>query len=551
VPGLHWVFVRAHSPCAACGAETTRHLAASLPCVGCGAEQPGLSGAELEALAVGLGAHDPGTQVLPVGHSEILISPAQPRCAACGEAFVGPLEASTLVCGGCGATARVEEAPAGVRARVPGAARVLRPTAGASKEEPIWLSCPRCAGALRVDAEASPVVRCAGCSARVAVPEEVWEALLPARRRRGEYLGRWSLAPQARRAARQRRRRVESASAALRFGSEDPADHLAVLSDAGDDHREAALEHPEFAWFEAAVDSLAESAGWAPLRRRLVLEDEPQRALCLALALEAQDPALCARTYVRLLHRAGARLAHDAVGGLRRCGGPEALKALRELARDGLGDLPAAAAAGLLEMDASLADWPPGASRVLAGPRRTARALAHLTWPGSARQVRRALTALLAGGAEARAVGLALLPQRPEREARPPLEAAALRPGHPARVQAIRALQTLGWRPQTPTLWPHFGEDERVFRAAAAASAVDRESALCALLQADGPVAVAAAETLGAHGRSPAISTLRELASGWFVDRSLRQAAEAAARAIELRAEHGGLSVADDGAGEP
>jgi hypothetical protein len=120
----------------------------------------------------------------------------RPRCVKCdGELPVDDIPVgsdSDVFCPGCGARNATCPAPEYARAVLPSLSQIYcgeRPGGSAGKEalqpgegpRPVILSCPQCAAALKVGADAERTVTCQFCSADVYLPDDLWLRLHPAK----------------------------------------------------------------------------------------------------------------------------------------------------------------------------------------------------------------------------------------------------------------------------------------------------------------------------------------------------------------------------------
>jgi len=126
--------------------------------------------------------------------------PQPPLCAACGARMdlstCKPEMEGNIFCGKCGAPMGTFPAPEWLRAvdktvrqifgapRAPAGQRIA--TADAAK--PVSFSCPDCGGHLKITAESPRVVACSYCAADLFVPDALWRAIHPLKKRSPWYV---------------------------------------------------------------------------------------------------------------------------------------------------------------------------------------------------------------------------------------------------------------------------------------------------------------------------------------------------------------------------
>jgi hypothetical protein len=212
-------------PCPACGAPMpVNAFAAQCLCSTCLVEselppavwREAFKGVERDVVDFGFGylrngplwdEHGPP----PGPHAEWLRGHDGPPCPGCGERMVAALEQGVCRCRACGATRPILVRPEGVADGSHVIGYVSDEPAQPPAREPVVVVCTGCGGPLEADGS-SRTVRCRFCSALVVLPEGVWAALHPPRRKQ-----RWWVVVAV--ASDPRRERLTAARDAPLFGT--------------------------------------------------------------------------------------------------------------------------------------------------------------------------------------------------------------------------------------------------------------------------------------------------------------------------------------------
>jgi ribosomal protein S27E len=132
----------------------------------------------------------------------IRFGPQSPLCASCGArmdlSMCAPEMDGKLFCVKCGAPMSTFPAPEWLRAEDRKIRQVFGVTpkaAGTAQVEvrdaakPVSLSCPDCGGHLKISGDSARVVTCTYCKADLFVPDALWRAVHPVKKRGAWYVG--------------------------------------------------------------------------------------------------------------------------------------------------------------------------------------------------------------------------------------------------------------------------------------------------------------------------------------------------------------------------
>lgn len=137
---------------------------------------------------LGRGVMDSGKLDRPGRDVEWERGPDRPICQDCGGEMRSTDDASHVLCASCGPR-EIEPAPEWLRAKNSSIGGVVaeRPDAPTETNKAIGIACMNCGSALSTDGN-SRMVECPYCSTSNVLPDEVWRALHPPKKRRRFWL---------------------------------------------------------------------------------------------------------------------------------------------------------------------------------------------------------------------------------------------------------------------------------------------------------------------------------------------------------------------------
>ncbi len=198
MPVRYWVY-KVQMPCTECGeAVLLARPERGFHCAACSSPleldaRTWKNALSFRAFADEMGITEGRTRGSSITDGELRLlvrwGPQRPTCVSCGAAFaadrVAPGATAELPCG-CGVALSVAAPPAWLREVVPSAIQLAEASAPApvpSQTRPVFFPCPQCAASMTISAETPRISTCAYCDTDSYLPDSLWRALHPVRRR--------------------------------------------------------------------------------------------------------------------------------------------------------------------------------------------------------------------------------------------------------------------------------------------------------------------------------------------------------------------------------